>query len=72
MYMMWNKVLWKKKQKNNIIYFELIVAEWRIYASLKMAIIDYGFSPDRRQAIIWSNAGILLIRPGEIFLWNFN
>ena len=21
------------------------------------------FSPDRRQAIIWSNAGILLIRP---------
>ena len=62
----------EKKKKKKIIYFELIVAEWRIYASLKMAIIDYGFSPDRRQAIIWSNAGILLIGPGENVLWNFN
>ena len=24
---------------------------------------DNGFSPDRRQAIIWTNAGILLIAP---------
>ena len=30
---------------------------------------DNGLSPGRRQAIIWTNAGILLIRPLEI---NFN
>ena len=31
----------------------------------KLTIIgsDYGLSPGRRQAIIWTNAGILLIRP---------
>ena len=31
----------------------------------KLTIIgsDYGLSPDRRQAIIWTNAGILLIGP---------
>ena len=33
----------------------------------KLTIIgsDNGFSPGRRQAIIWTNAGILLIRPLE-------
>ena len=38
-------------------------AEWRIYASLTYANIgsDNGLSPGRRQAIIWTNAGILLI-----------
>ena len=32
---------------------------------VKLTIIgsDYGLSPGRRQAIIWTNAGILLIRP---------
>ena len=41
----------------------LIEAEWRIYASVNYAIIgsDNGLSPGRRQAIIWTNAGILLI-----------
>ena len=31
----------------------------------KLSIIgsDNGLSPDRRQAIIWTNAGILLIEP---------
>ena len=31
----------------------------------KLTIIgsDNGLSPDRRQAIIWNNAGLLLIRP---------
>ena len=44
---------------------QLIEAEWRIYASLNRAIIgsDNGLSPVRRQAIIWTNAGILLIEP---------
>ena len=36
-----------------------------IYASINLAIIgpDNGLSPDRRQAIIWSNAEIFLIEP---------
>ena len=44
---------------------KLIEAEWRIYASLNLTIIglDNGLSPGRRQAIIWTNAGILLIGP---------
>ena len=43
---------------------QIIEAEWRIYASVKLTIIgsDNGLSPGRRQAIIWTNAGILLIR----------
>ena len=37
-------------------------AEWPIYASVNYAIIgsDNGLSPGRRQAIIWTNVGILL------------
>ena len=53
----------------------LIEAEWRIYASENYDIIgsDNGLSPDRHQAIIWTNAGILLIgRLGTNFntIWN--
>ena len=42
----------------------LIEAERRIYASANIAIfgLDKGLAPDRRQAIIWTDAGILLIR----------
>ena len=42
---------------------KLIEAEWRTYASKIQAIIgsDNGLSPGRRQAIIWTNAAILLI-----------
>ena len=38
---------------------------WCIYVSVNYAIIgsDNGLSPGRRQAIIWTNTGILLIRP---------
>ena len=38
----------------------LIVAEWRIYASVNSAMIgsNNGLSPGRRQAIIWTIAGI--------------
>ena len=44
---------------------KLIEAEWRIYASLNWVTIgsDNGLSPLRRQAIIWTNVVILLIRP---------
>ena len=40
-------------------------AEWRIYASANQARIalDDDLSPDRHHAIIWTNAGILLIGP---------
>ena len=40
----------------------------------KLTIIgsDNGLSPHRRQAIIWTNAGILLIWPLEKIMWNFN
>ena len=42
----------------------VIEAEWHICVS-KLTIIGSvnGLSPGRRQAIIWTNAGILLIRP---------
>ena len=46
-------------------HLKLIEAEWRIYASLNYTITgsDNGLSPGGRQAIIWTNAGILLIGP---------
>ena len=42
---------------------------------IKLIIIgsDNGLSPDRRQAIIWTNAGLLLIEPlGTNFKLNEN
>ena len=46
---------------------KLIEAERCIYASQNEAIIDSdnGLSPDRYQAIIWTNAGVLSIRSGD-------
>ena len=44
-------------------YIWLIEAEWRIYAPVIIIGSDNGLSPGRRQAIIWNNAGILLIGP---------
>ena len=43
----------------------LIEAKWCIYESLNWVIIgsDNGLSPVQRQAMIWTNAGILLIGP---------
>ena len=45
--------------------FQLIEAKWHIHASLNWVIIgsNNGLSPVQRQAIIWTNAGILLIGP---------
>ena len=44
---------------------QLIEAEWRINPSVKHSSIgsDNGLLPGRRQAIIWSNSGLLLIGP---------
>ena len=57
---------------------QLIEAEWCIYASVTYTTIDSenGLSPVRRQAIIWTNAGVLLIGPSgtnliEIFIQIF-
>ena len=45
--------------------YYLVEAEWGIHVSINYAIIvsDNGLSPGRRQAIISTNAGILLIGP---------
>ena len=45
----------------------IIEAGCNMYASVRGAIIgsDNGLSPVRRQAIIWTNAGLLLFRPME-------
>ena len=45
--------------------FNLSKAEWRINASVNYTVIgsDNGASPGRRRAIIWTNAGLLLIGP---------
>ena len=58
----------------HFIYW-LIEAKWRVYVSVNQTIIssDNGLSPNRRQAIIWTNAVLLLIRPFRTkFQWNFN
>ena len=34
-------------------------AKWRIYASVNSTGSDNGLAPQRRQAIIWTNAGIV-------------
>ena len=41
-----------------MVAIQLIEAEWRVYASIKHAIIllDNGLTPVRRQDIIWTNA----------------
>ena len=43
-------------------------------SKLTIIILDNGLSPGRRQSIIWTNAGILLIRPLEKknVQWNLN
>ena len=42
-----------------------IEAEWCLYAPINYTVIglDNGVSPDRRQAIIWTNTGLLSIAP---------
>ena len=52
---------------------ELTEAEWCIYASLNFAIIgsDNGLSQAGRQAIIRTNAGILLIGPWGTILMKY-
>ena len=70
-----------KRFIHQIIYLDCAWIFWNVYLTHwgkvthiyvgKLTIIgsDNGLSPDRRQAIIWTNAGILLIGPLGI---NFN
>ena len=50
-----------------VLTFKLIEAEWRINSKCVGKVIsigsDNGSAPGRRRAIIWTNAGIFLIRP---------
>ena len=50
----WRKYVWKCRLRNRL---HICVSKLTITGS------DNGLSPGRRQAIIWTNAGILLIRP---------
>ena len=45
----------------------LIDVEWRVYASLNKAIfgLDSSLPPVWHQAVVWTNAGLLLARPME-------
>ena len=51
----------------NIVFFILLTHWGRVthicVSNLAIISSDNGLSPGRRQAIIWTNAGILLIRP---------
>ena len=52
-------------RNNKISCTKPIEAKWRIYAQVNKGIIDSdnGLSPGRRQAIIWTNTGLLSIAP---------
>ena len=65
------KTLIKQRHNSSLTHWGPVT---HIYVS-KLTVIgsDNGLSPSRRQAIIWTNAGILLIRPpgtnfNEIFI----
>ena len=42
-------------------FIEDVLTNWGRVSKLTMIGSDNGLSPDRRQAIIWTNAGISLI-----------
>ena len=50
-----------------VSWYQLIEAKWGIYSSVQHTNIgsDNGLSPTRRQAIIWTSAAMLSIRPHE-------
>ena len=55
----------KKHQVPGVLLTKCTLTHWGIYTSLNLVNIgsDNGLSPVRRQAIIWTNAGILSIGP---------
>ena len=62
-------VMCKRRYDSNRKYDSLTRWGWVTHICVgNLAIIgsDNGLSPDRRQAIIWTNAGIMLIGPLEI------
>ena len=68
----WSNPTIEHNRKEDIVKpYQLIEAEWPVYASPTYAIIgsDNGLSLDRRQAIIWTNAVLLSI---ELLETNFS
>ena len=65
----WNKLKWNLYQNTTILCNQF--ANWEPFSLdiSKLAIVglDHGLSPDRRQAIIWTNDGILLIDYRYVF-----
>ena len=75
---LWLSILWKHGHKiyenYPIRFYFLTHWGWVMHICVsKLTIIgsDNGLSPGRRQAIIWTNAGILLIGPNKP-QWNLN
>ena len=65
-HMMWDEVNLDNFGHHYINLYLLIHWDWVMHICVGNQTIigsDNGLSPDRRQAIIWTNAGILLIRP---------
>ena len=61
---------WSVLIRNPPFLPKLIETEWRIYPPVNRSIIcpENGLSPDRRQAIIWTDDGIFLTGPlGTMF-----
>ena len=46
-------------------HHKLFEAEWRAHSSVNFVTQDNGLVPVRRQSIIWTNAGSLIIVPSE-------
>ena len=76
LYLLMSKMLWSRSQPNRGITYGKLLNGWETEFTfkthwgrvthicvVKLTIIgsDNGLSPGRRQAIIWTNAGILLI-----------
>ena len=64
----WNAKIWGNKSSSSLSYFDVNKIYWGRVAHIcviKLIIIgsDNDLSPGRRQAIIWTNAVILLIGP---------
>ena len=56
-------IFWQVSLQLSIRNIYIIEAEWRIYASVNISsLVDNGLLPGRLQAIIWTNAGVLLIQ----------
>ena len=56
----------------NLIYFEFNSLTPNPSLNWPIIVSDNSLSPDHCQAILWTNAGIMLIGPWRKFQWNFD